>query len=387
MNLPRILLITHLSPTHQLRASMVHLEAISERCGDRIAWFCTRQPPHQRPLQYDIPHYHSRLLRRPTRAPLGILRRYLNLTIWARILGWQAARFGHEWGAEVIWANLWYEVVTAGREAARLMRVPLAVSIHDDPVEILSEKTHPRWLRRTFAAEFERTLKAASSWGVISAGMATEYQTRYGVQCELLYVGVEVDKCLPPAHYDPSKTRFTIGSIGSVVPEANWWTLIEAVRQLGHKYPNREFRILHLGDLPNHLRSPEVEVTGWLTGQKFREHLAEFDISFLNFWFEGHESSRRIAFPTKTHSYIEAQKPFLALGPADCSVVQFVERYRCGMTCTIPDSQALAETIEALLSRESYHDALKGVANLKSIFSREAFYRHFERFILKALER
>jgi glycosyltransferase involved in cell wall biosynthesis len=265
------------------------------------------------------------------------------------------------------------------------MEVPLAVSIHDDPVEILAEKTHPRWLRQAFASEFERTLKAASSWGVISPGMAAEYSAQYGIQCELLYMGVETDQCLPPVYFDPSKTTFTIGSVGSVVSEANWTMLIDAVRQLGGKYPNRRFRILHLGDLPDHLHAPEVEVKGWITGQKFREHLTEFDISFLNFWFDSHESSRRIAFPTKAHSYIEAQRPILAFGPADCSVVRFVQDHQCGAACTVPNSQALTKCVEAFLDSVLYDRSVKNMLTLKQTFSRQAFYQHFERFIMRAM--
>ena len=64
----------------------------------------------------------------------------------------------------VVWADLAFETVVAGRVAPRVLDVPLVVSIHDDPVNRIWVKKRPAWLVRLYKREFTRTLQTARRW-------------------------------------------------------------------------------------------------------------------------------------------------------------------------------------------------------------------------------
>lgn len=89
----------------------------------------------------------------------------------------------------------------------------------------------------------------------------------------------------------------------------------------------------------------------------------------------------RLSFPLKIHSFIQAQRPMLALGPSDSSVVRFVRAHRCGEVCEQADVNALGDVIQSLYSdTERCKWALEGLGELKGSFSRKCFFATFENF-------
>ena len=388
MNLPQILYITPFPASRELKATMVHTAAILERFGSRMTWYSLRQPHNDQDTPTDIPYQYGQLLKRPSRGHLKTIRQYLNLGLWSRHLGNQAAKFGAEHQAEIVWADLAFETVIAGRQAARRLGVPLVVSIHDDPITRISHKNYPRWLERFFAVQFARTMRTSVRCGVISKTMGELYHDQYDVNPIVLYVGAKAESCLPPRPLDLDKSPIIIGSVGSVVSEKNWHMLTDAIRLLNQKYGENQFRILHIGELSTDLKSPEVEVTGWVTDEIFRDHLARTDINYLNIWFEPeYEQWTRASFPTKVHSYIEAQRPMIAFGPAYSSIARFIDEHQCGITCIEPRHDLLAASLERFLIEQGlYADALNRIQKVKDVFSREAFYEAFETFILSGLD-
>lgn len=384
MALPRILFVTCLTPSSQYQATMAHMRVILERYANSFLWFSLRHPNPSSERLYDIPYTYADILRRPSRP--SWLRQYLNLGPWAMYLGHKIAAFGRTQHAQVVLADLAFEAVVAGRTAARLLGIPLLVSVHDDPVARIKNKGYPSWVKRAFEANVVKTMRSALCCGVISSYMGEIYEERYGVKTIVLYVGVEPDECLPPPALDRQKRPLIIGSVGSVVSEANWYLLIKAVRLFNQKHGAGSATILHIGILPEALKAPEVEATGWSSGEVFIGHLARIDVCFLNLWFEPeYAETRRMSFPTKVSSYIQSQRPMLAFGPPDSSVVRFVEEHGCGEVCTTPDPAALAERLSYLLFEPGiYERAVQATGKLKMLFSRQRFYESFERFISMA---
>ena len=364
---------------------MVHTAATLERFSSSIVWYSLK-PTDDNP--FDMPYHHGDLLKRPSRSFLRHIRKYLNLGPWSRHLGNLAAKFGAEYQVEIVWTDLAFESVVAGRQAAKALGVPLVVSVHDDPITRIKRKNYPGWLERFFSNQFAKTMGTSARCGVISATMGELYREQYGVNPIVLYVGAKTEDCLSPRRLDYDKSPIIIGSVGSVVSETNWKSLIEAVRSLNQRHGDDRFRILHIGELDEDLRSSEIEVTGWVTGETFRHHLARTDISYLNIWFEpDYVQWTQASFPTKVHSYIEAQRPMIAFGPEYSSIVQFVDKYGCGISCVDFRSPNLAKTIERfLLEEDLYNTTLDGVQNVRYVFSREAFYDAFEDFILSGVD-
>jgi glycosyltransferase involved in cell wall biosynthesis len=379
--IPKILFLTCIPLTEPKSASMAFMNVLLERYPVHFAWFSTRGEIEPAWNPHKIPYSACPSPRRPAR--FTSLRLVLTYFLWPLTQALRAARFARRNGCEVVLADLAFEAVISGRLAAQFARLPLLVNIHDDPVSRLRVKGHPAWFLRWYEAQFAKTLRAAWRVGVISNSMGEVYQQRYDVRTTTLYIGVEEGKCLPARCPDPQKQPILITSLGSVNSTENWNLLIAAVRRLNSQSGEEKFRILHIGSLNARLATtPEVEVTGWLPEKEFLRQLDRADICFLNASFAPEQAEvGRLSFPLKIHSYIQAQRPMLALGFSESSVVRFVLLHECGSVCEQADEALLAETILRMVSDPSAcPHALQGLAKLKQSFSREQFFTAFENF-------
>jgi hypothetical protein len=313
------------------------------------------------------------------------LRAYINLNIWARQLGREAALYGRDHGVEVVWTQAGKEAVVAGRVAAEVLRVPLALSVNDDPATVLRSAGASEWVIRAMEREFTRAMRSAKSHAVVSRGMAQEYTRRFQIDPVILYPGTNPRRQLEARGLNRQKHEFLIGNVGSVASEANWEVLLEAVRHLSSG--NRQFRVLQIGDLKPHLRDPLVEVTGYISDDEFDAHLGRIDIGFIQLWFEPEYSFYgRTSFPSKLGSYIQAQKPVLAFGPESCSSVSFVQEFGCGAACTEQNAERLASVINHLLFEPGiYESGLEGMRVLSEEMTTERLCDTFSSLICRAV--
>ncbi len=361
-------------------ASMAFMDVLLERYPERFAWFSLRGGASPEWNPRGIPYAACPSPRRPSQ--FHTLRLLLAYFIWPLIQAFRAAGVARKNGCEVVFGDLAFEAVIAARLAARFTGLPLIVNVHDDPVNRLRVKGHPAWFLRWYEKQFAKTLKSALRVGVISDYMGEVYQQRYGVRTTTLYIGVEAQKCLQPRCPSAEGARVIL-SLGSQNSAENWNLLIEAVQLLNAQAGEQKYRILHIGKLsPTLARPPEVEVTGWLPDEDFLRELDRADICFLNASFAPEQAEvGRLSFPLKIHSYIQAQRPMLALGPSDSAVVRFVREHQAGEICCQPDAGALAAAVQALCSDpERCRRALEGVAKLRQSFNRERFFETFETY-------
>lgn len=379
--IPKILFLTCMPLTEPKSASMAFMSVMLERYPERFAWFSLRGQAEPEWNPHKIPYAACPSPSRPT--SWRSLRLVLAYFLWPFSQAVKAARFARENGCEVLLGDLAFEAVVTGRLSAKISGLPLLVNVHDDPVNRLRVKGDPAWFMRWYENQFAKTLKTAQRVGVISDSMGEVYQQRYGVRTTTLYIGVEQEKCLPARCPDPTRQPILIASLGSVNSAENWNLLISAVRQLNSQSGGEKFRILHIGNLnPDLAAPPEVEVTGWLPEEDFLRQLDRADICFLNASFAPEQAEvGRLSFPLKIHSFIQAQRPMLALGPSDSAVARFVREHQAGEVCCQPDTGALADVIQSLCSDlESCKRALEGVAKLRQSFDRERFFETFETF-------
>jgi glycosyltransferase involved in cell wall biosynthesis len=382
MAIPRILFLTCMPLEKPRSASMAFMGVLLDKYPDSFNWFSLRSKTPGLESPFTIPSAHFEHFRRPARSQ--ILKQCLNLGPWAWYMGHKAADFGRIQKVDIVLTDLAFEAVVAGRVASQVLKVPLLVSVHDDPVNRIQVKGTPTWLVKLFDAEVAKTMKASVGCGVICNYMGEAYRKRYGVKTTTLYTGVEKHKCLESKPLNRNKIQYVIGSIGSVHSADNWNLLIEALRILNQKYGAGKFRILHIGQLPDGLQvTHEVEVTGWLPEKEYLNQLAKFDVGFLNWSFAPEYAvTCRSSFPLKTHSYIQAQIPMLALGPSDSSSVRFVKEYQCGVACVEADAEILSDRFEQLFfSPNTYEKAQTCAKQLAQVFSREQFFETFESFV------
>lgn len=382
MALPRILFLTCMSLEQAPSGSMYFMDILLRKHPKSFCWFSLSSTSlHLTNHTFRIPYAFARRLQRPTR--IQWLRQFLNMGLWARMMGNRAARFGREQQVEVVLADMAFEAVVAGRVAAQILKVPLLVSVHDDPVNRIAVKGYPNWLVNWYERQFAATLQFATRCGVISDYMGEYYQSEYGTATTTLYIGVDPNVCLSPKRLEANQKPVIIGSIGSMNSNSNWELLIESIRMLNDRNGEERYRILHIGRLPRGLKIVnEVEVTGWLSENEFLLHLKRIDIGFLNWSFaHDYRLTGRTSFPLKIHSYIQAQRPMLALGPVESSVCRFVKENGCGEICTVANASKLAQKIERLVRPQRYEDCSTQVEYLKSSLSRDSFFSSFQSFI------
>lgn len=377
-----ILFLTCMPLSQPKSASMVFLDVLLEKFPQCFAWFSLGEQEQPAYNPYDIPYAASPRLQKPARFPT--LRLLLNYVIHSRVQAHQAAQFARKNGCKVVLADLAFEAVITGRLAAKYSHVPLLVNVHDDPINRINLKGHPAWFIRWYAKQFEKTLRAAKRVGVISDYMGEAYQQRYGIKTTTLYIGVEEAKCLVPAPLNIDKKPHVIGSIGSINSLENWNLLIEGVHNLNNKHGAGSFKIIHIGPFPeNMILSEDVEVTGWLPEDQFLQQLERIDIGFLSWSFKPeHFETGVLSFPLKIHSFIQAQKPLLALGPEGSAVVRFVREHECGIWCTEFKADCMTKIIEKLLLTIGiYTRASSQMRGLAKLYSRNHFFDKFGKFI------
>lgn len=385
-SLPKVMLVTHYPPNAR-NGSTHHVLSILEKYSANVIWYSTKPPNRQHEMpDLSIPYMSGAPLTVGHRRVWKSIRRHLNLTIWAYLQAYKGADFARSHGVELVWTELNLEAIVAGPIIANILQVPLVVSVPDDPLALfqLTEPNNFSFTRLLYEKSFRHALRKAEACAVISKPMAELFRKLHQLDAIVLYRGIDEDHCLEPPVWSSHQTEYVISSVGSVVAHDNWNCLVSAVRILNKKHSKRNWRILHIGELPGELRAPEVEVAGWITGAALTKQLRRSDLSFLNLWFSPeYKKLSQTSFPTKVQTYVQAQRPIVAFGPNYSSVVRFVDEHRCGITCVLQDETRLAEAIETITTSQGlYNEALEGIVRLKADFSINRFYEQFETFIL-----
>lgn len=385
---PRILLVTYYPPNRMV-GSLHQVSQIVQRYPNIVAWFSINPPINNADLPpLAIPYQYGWKLSRPSRGMLGSLRQYLNVTLVGYLIGEQILRFSNKNNAEMIWGDLVMETVVSSRVAARKAKLPLLVTVLDDAPSYLRFIGWPKWIRLLFQAEYSKTLRFSASCGVISDKMSDVYRSTYGINSTVLYWGVKTEECMLPPKLNKDK-NFVIGHIGTHYRNSSWTTIVDAIHILNNRFGDGRFKILQIGLAGNMPAIDEFVVTGWLPEDEVAVKLNEIDICLVHYPFDaGFAFLAQTSFPTKISSYIQSQRPILAYGPSDSSIVDFVNRYNCGATCTEEDPQILADKIEALLFHEGNYDfAVSNMAKLVHIYNRQNYFQSFEHLVNQASQR
>jgi hypothetical protein len=389
MPAPRLLLLTF-EPPDSHAGGQNQLRPLIQRHAANLVWYSIQPPRDVQVIsQSTIPYQHGYLLSRPNSRHLKPFRDWINFHIWSRYLGLKAAQFGRKHRVNLIWAVTEGHAIPACLSAAQFLKVPLMLSIMDDPVASYRISGYTDSQLFHVKRMFTKLIKRSSSRGVISKAMSTYYREEYDKDSLILYVGADTDKLLLQPSLDRTKAQFTIGSVGRIYGylEPEWQALIEAVRQLNAKHGAHKFCILHIGELPARFTAPEVKVTGWLEGRDYNQALEDTDLSLSILTFaEQAKVISMTSFPTKISSNLEAQRPILAFSPSYSSTTNFVNEYQCGVACTELNPGLLAAKIEELLFKDGVYEAsLKGIAAAIKHYSREQYFTNFEALVKQTL--
>jgi glycosyltransferase involved in cell wall biosynthesis len=249
----------------------------------------------------------------------------------------------HLFCPDVLWIVLDSDVVLLADQILRHVRVPVHLSIHDDP-EIV-------WRMELSAAKpldgeriLERCLQRAQSVDVISMRMKERFQKITEAELLVLTRGFD-NPCeqAPPPTAGPTSILMG-GWFGPDIENA--WILFEAFELLRAEQDAE----LHLVDRRlEAFRREGVTIYDWMDTAEFDRLLHQAALGFAHDPLRG--VGREFAassFPTKVVTYVGAGRPFVYHGPSNSTVGDFVQKYRCGIVVDSEDPRDLAEAFRRL---------------------------------------
>lgn len=252
--------------------------------------------------------------------------------------------------ATVAHGSLW---LTADA-AARRLRVPLHLIIHDD-VPTCTHTPPSQWPRVEHAVK--RVYRAAASRLCVSPSMAETYSERYGAAAEVLYPSRASDARAwdaPPLRGDRTALRFFYaGSINTPDYIPRLAALADQTEQSGDQLviysPIRTEEARDIG-----LARPNITVRGFIPFQDLlREMRESADVLFVPMSFAPRDRpNMEISFPSKIADYTVTGLPLLIWGPPYCSAVRWAK-----------ENPGVAEVVESS-DPAALHDA---VGRLRSV--------------------
>jgi hypothetical protein len=233
--------------------------------------------------------------------------------------------------AAAIWIVLHGAMVHAAARLLDRTRLPVHVSVHDDPpfgVALMSRRYIG--LIPLIARDLGRALRRARSIDVISAGMARWYRSRYGVESVVVHRGLG-RTVLPSPHHDPSR-GLEIGVLGNTYGHSQLCALSDVLALAAARCGVRG-RIVVIGQghgmlLRDYARDRiDVEVAGHLDEDAAIARLQGCFLLYLNYPFSRRAAVlRQTSFPTKLSTYVFAARPVLLHAPPDSSTAELAAK-------------------------------------------------------------
>lgn len=233
----------------------------------------------------------------------------------------------------------------------QLNRVPLHLIIHDDWPEFLRV---PRWARHGIHARFAEVLHQAATRLCIAPGMAAEYETRYGVKCDVLMPCRGPDSPKPTLRVKtPTSGRIIAGYLGGL-PVAGYSKALRAfadiVQQVNgslHLYGSHSHEALQREGLLHDAIIPHASIPWAETYQHLTQHACAL---FCPVSFQPADATiMRMLFPSKLADYTACGLPIIIWGPDDSSAVAWARaRDHAAFVCTDPGGKGIADFLTKL---------------------------------------
>jgi hypothetical protein len=254
----------------------------------------------------------------------------LDSTFHADALAREALAEAEARGARALWVVMHYAGVSIAARLARADRLPLHLTVHDDPAFGVALRSRRYlalvpWIERDFAFAMRR----AASVDVIGRGMAERYRRRYGVNPAIVHRALD-DPIAWAGDYDAARNGLRVGVLGSTYGYGQLPILARAVEVAADRLGVAP-RLLIVGQgHGERLRAEfagrvEVESTGHVSEADAIPLLRDCFALYLNYPFGRRDAVlRRTSFPTKLSTYVQAARPLLVPAPADSSTTPLV---------------------------------------------------------------
>lgn len=292
----------------------------------------------------------------------------------SRVLLPKIIDFARENCVEAVWVVLQGQtMVRLARPLARALGVPLFTQVWDPFGWWLREHRIDDWTRRRLLAEFDRVILHSTACATASWAMSETYTQEYGVRNVPVIAGLPRELAREPATQPHPGDEFVIGMAGQFYAQAEWYSLIHALDQVGWAIAGRRVRIRVMGgEFHVSTHAPgNFEYLGWQSQAETIRLLAESDLLYLPYWFaEGYREESTNSFPSKLVTYFAAGRPVFCHAPDYASPAQYLARNDTGYLCASLEASAILKMLE--------HAVTDGAAYAKSARNGSAcFLRDF----------
>jgi hypothetical protein len=267
-------------------------------------------------------------------------------------------------------------IVVAGALARAGARVHLTIQ-DDVPDGMLARSRRYRALAPFVRPRYEGVLRTVASIDVTSDGMQSYYRDRLGLSSVVVHPYVSQ---LPPENKRPtSAPEIRIGHIGSLYAAESWRALLEALRMVAKErgVPAKMTMIGLAGKFRSAAAGFEdlVEFVDDLPEAAAVERLRSAQVLYAMYPFDDRSDVfRRTSLPTKITTYLRSGRPILAHSPPHSTLVDIVERYGLGLTCSSTVPSAIASVLGRVLDLspdsgcyERARDQVYGVGNVERL--------------------
>jgi len=289
----------------------------------------------------------------------------LDMTVFARSLSRELLAQAAAARAQAVWVVLHGSGVPVAAELMRQNRLPVHITVHDDPTFGVALRSRRYlllvpWLEHCVA----RALAGARSVDVISEGMRRRYVDRYGVQSFVVHRAVS-GPIAPSQQFDAAR-GLRVGVLGNTYAYAQLPVLAKAIA-LAARTLAIPGTLAFIGrGLAARLRR-EIKPSSELAIEE-HGHLEEADaipllreqfLLYLNYPFGWrHAVLRQTSFPTKLSTYVLASRPLLVHAPEDSTIAGLGSKWACALSWTSMSAEEGAETLIAAWRDPRMHESV-----------------------------
>lgn len=275
-------------------------------------------------------------------------------------------------------------LISLASELQKLNCPKLKSMIWDSPEIFFENQFFDPISRKKILKEFDRVLKRSERVAVISEGMQKLYLERHEVSSIVIRHGALENQEFEKRKKADSSLKVVFA--GSLYAKREWNVFMAALDECDFQIQGVQVKVYFLGRFPRFgaRKNNRVEYLGQKTYGEAQEIMAQMDVAYLPYWF-----SRRRAvvvkssFPGKLSAYAAAGLKVLFHGPEYSSVVDFLEKYCFGVSCTSLKKRDVISALQKLAFDSKFHE-LTDLYRRRAIdeaLGRQAMLSRFEKFI------
>lgn len=282
---------------------------------------------------------------------------------------------------DLIWIGLNSANTISLAERLIAGRTPVVGIVWDDPEYLAAAQHLDPWSTRSTLRRFSSVLKGLRRVAVASDGMATLYDSKYGVRGIVMIHGLHPSRWRQSRLSAAPKTEYILGFAGSLHSKREWNSLIAALDDWNRREPTK-VKVRFIGRFPRRAarKAAFVETVGPLSLEDTLTELASTDVAYVPYWFDRrHAWAARTAFPSKISAYVAAGVPVFYHGPRQSSPADFLQRYPVGLSCHSLGVADIQRTLRTLLFDQEMRASIAQAraAALEERLGLEAMLRQF----------